>query len=77
MTILGAEPWMASNMAYLFPMLADPAVPTPPWIWAASSVMMSPYRLGRTKTLKSLLLAGSISLAVVMSTNQTSCLTSG
>ena len=25
-------------------------VPTPPWIWAASSVMMSPYRLGSTNT---------------------------
>ena len=39
--------------------------------------MISPYRLGRTKTLKSDLRAGSISLAVVMSMNHTSCLTSG
>ena len=29
-TILGAEPWIASNMARRSPMLALPAVPTPP-----------------------------------------------
>ena len=41
-TMRGAEPWMASNMAYCLPMLALPAVPTPPWNSAASSVRMSP-----------------------------------
>ena len=41
-TMRGAEPWIASNIAYWVPMLALPAVPTPPWNSAASSVRMSP-----------------------------------
>ena len=31
-----------TNMAYFLPMFAEPAVPTPPWNSAASSVSMSP-----------------------------------
>ena len=68
---------MASNIAYFLPMFAEPAVPTPPWNSAASSVIMSPYRLGSTKTLKSLRRMGSISLAVVISIYQSSVTISG
>ena len=38
----GAEPWIASNIAYFLPIFILPAVPTPPWNSAASSVMISP-----------------------------------
>ncbi len=38
----GAEPWMASNIAHVSPMLAEPASPTEPAICAATSERMSP-----------------------------------
>ena len=72
-----AEPWIASNIAYLSPIFALPAVPTPPCIWAASSVMMSPYRFGRMTTLKPLLNSGLIRFAAMISTYQSSTLISG
>ena len=71
-TMRGALPWIASNIAYSRPMLAEPAVPTPPWICAASSVRMSPYILGRASTWNSLRRAVSMSLAVMMSMYQAS-----
>ena len=61
----GALPWMASNMATVSPMLAEPPRPTEPVISAAMSLMMSPYRLGVTMTSK---MPGSLaSLALPMS----------
>ena len=71
-TMRGALPCMASNIALVVPMLAEPAVPTPPCICAASSVRMSPYMLGRASTWKSLRRAVSMSLAVMMSMYQAS-----
>ena len=59
-------------MAVLVPMLPAPAVPTPPWNSAASSVRMSPYRLGKAKTWKLVRRLGSTSLAVMMSMYQPS-----
>src|SRR5437773_10722565 len=47
---LGAEPWTASNTAASGPMFAPGATPKPPTRPAARSLMMSPYRFGRTST---------------------------
>ncbi len=76
-TIRGAEPWIASNIEYRLPMFALPAVPTPPWNSAASSVRMSPYRFGSTITLKSRRRLLSTSFAVMMSMYQSSNAISG
>jgi hypothetical protein len=40
--IVGAEPWIASNIAHVSPMLAEPARPTEPATCAAMSLTMSP-----------------------------------
>ena len=71
----GADPWMASNMAQLSPMLADPARPTEPAICAATSLRISPYRLGITMTSNAV--GVSAILAAPISTIQTSFSMSG
>ena len=73
----GAEPWTASNIAYSLPIFADPAVPTPPWICAASSVMISPYRLGKINTSKSDLMLLFIRFAAMISIYQSLSSSSG
>ena len=76
-TMRGALPWIASNIACRLPRFALPAVPTPPWICAASSVRMSPYRFGITSTWKSARRSRSSSFAVIMSMYQASRVMSG
>ena len=47
----GAEPWIGSNIEVPFGLMLPPgASPSPPWIMAPRSVMISPNMLGVTTT---------------------------